>query len=158
LAAILALLCSTMAAAQEQPATNMPMQSPTPVRAPMPGPATDDSGWHFSLSPYLWFAGIHGTIGALGHDASVHVSAGDLLSHFNLGLMGTAEARYTRFLLYGDLLWIRLADDKATPFPLLGASTANVRVGQFMWTSKAGYRLIAGEHFKADATVGVRYW
>jgi hypothetical protein len=160
LASILILFFCRPATAQEQPAANMPMQTPgpTPVAAPMPAPATDEGGWHLSLSPYLWFAGAHGTVGALGHDASVHVSASDLLSHFNFGLMGTAEARYNRIVLYGDLMWIRLADDKAVPFPLLGASTANVRVGQFMWTSKVGYRVIAGEHFKADATVGVRYW
>jgi len=152
------------AAAQEQPAANLQMQNPaptpgpTPVAAPMPTPAIDEGGWHFSISPYIWFAGAHGVVGALAHDASVHVSAGDLLSHFNFGLMGTAEARYGRIVLNGDLLWIRLADSKAVPFPLLGASTAEVRVGQFMWTSKVGYRVMNGEHFKVDGTVGVRYW
>jgi hypothetical protein len=30
-------------------------------------------GWHFGISPYLWFAGVQGTVGALGHEASVHV-------------------------------------------------------------------------------------
>jgi hypothetical protein len=120
--------------------------------------ADSDSGWHFSLSPYLWFAGNHGTVGALGHNVSIHASAGDLLSHFNFGLMGAAEARYGRIVLTGDMLWIRLSDDKAIPFAGLGAVSADARVGQFVWTSKLGYRLINGEHFKADANVGVRYW
>lgn len=117
-----------------------------------------DQGWHLSLSPYLWFAGSHGTVGVLGRDASVHASAGDLLSHFNFGLMGASEAKIGRFLLNGDLLWIRLSDGRALPFPGLNATSADVRVGQFVWTSKIGYRVIDRAKFKADANVGARYW
>lgn len=117
-----------------------------------------DQGWSLDLSPYLWFAGAHGTVGALGRDASVRASAGDLLSHFNFGLMGAAEARFDRFLLNGDLLWIRLSDSRALPFPGLNATSVDARVGQFVWTSKVGYRLMDRTNFKADANVGVRYW
>lgn len=121
-------------------------------------PANPDDGWHLALSPYIWFAGAHGTVGALGRDVSLHASPGDLLSHFNFGLMGAAEARRKRFLLNGDLLWIRLSDSRALPFPGLGAVSADVRVGQFVWTSNLGYRLIDHKKMKADANVGVRYW
>ena len=117
-----------------------------------------DRGWRLDLSPYLWFAGTHGTVGVLGRDASVHASAGDLLSHFNFGLMGAAEAQLGRFMLNGDLLWIRLSDGSALPFPGLNATSVDVRVGQFVWTSKIGYRLIDKATFKADANVGARYW
>jgi hypothetical protein len=121
-------------------------------------PAPDDGAWHLSLSPYLWFAGAHGTVGARGHNASIHESPGDLLSHLNIGLMGAAEARHKRFLLTGDLIWIRLSDSSALPFPGLGAISADVRVGQLVWTSKGGFRVIDRPKLKADATVGVRYW
>jgi hypothetical protein len=117
-----------------------------------------DQGWRLDLSPYLWFAGTHGTVGAFGRDASVHASAGDLLSHFNFGLMGATEAQFGRFLLNGDLLWIRLSEDSALPFPGLNATSVDVRVGQFVWTSKIGYRILDRPKFKADANVGVRYW
>ena len=103
-------------------------------------------------------AGAHGTVGALGRDASVRASFSDLMSHFNFGLMGTAEARYNRFLLIGDLLWIRLSDSHALPLPSVNATSLDVRVGQFIWTSSGGYRLLEYGKFKADATVGVRYW
>jgi hypothetical protein len=72
--------------------------------------------------------------------------------------MGAADARYGRFLLSGDLLWIRLSDSSALPFPGLGAVSADVRVGELVWTSKVGYRVIDSEKFKADAFVGARYW
>lgn len=120
--------------------------------------ATSGDGWHCELSPYLWFAGTHGTVGALGRDASVHASAWDLIKHFNFGLMGAAEARHNRFLLNGDLLWIRLSDSSALPFPGFSATSVDVRVGQLVWTSKIGYRLIDSKKFKADANIGARYW
>lgn len=132
-------------------------QSSTSGSPPFSNPE-EDRGGHFELSPYLWFAGAHGTVGALGRDASVHASPSDLLSHFNLGLMGAAEARYNRFLLNGDMLWIRLSDSRALPFPGLSAISADVRVGQLVWTSKTGYRVIENKKFKADANVGVRFW
>jgi hypothetical protein len=115
-------------------------------------------GSHFELSPYLWFAGAHGTVGALGRDVSMHASPGDLLSHFNFGLMGAAEFRRKRFLLNGDLLWIRLSDSQALPFPGLSTVSADVRVGQLVWTSKLGYRVIDRPKVKADANLGVRFW
>lgn len=122
---------------------------------------SEDSGWHFSLSPYLWFAGAHGNVGARGHAASMHASPGDLLSHVNFGLMGGAGLRRKRFVLTGDMLWIRLSDSRALPALSAlgsGAVSADVRVGQFVWTSKGGYRVMDRKKFKADATVGVRYW
>jgi hypothetical protein len=120
--------------------------------------ATTSAGWQMDLTPYLWFAGTHGTVGAFGRDASVQSSARDLLSHFDFGIMGVANARYNRFLLSGDLMWIRLSDSKALPFPGISAVSADVRVGQLVWTSKLGYRLIDSKKFKADAMVGARYW
>ena len=169
---LLALSSSLSAAAQDQDYlgeiptqtlvadTQTQTTTTTTVHAttPIPPPDTTDSGFHFSVSPYLWFAGNRGTVGVLGRDASVHASAGDLLSHLDIGLMGAAEARYNRFVLNGDMIWIRISDSKAVPFPALGATSADVRVGQFIWTSKVGYRLINSKKFKADANVGVRYW
>lgn len=147
--------------AQPQPAatdtqTQTPSQNPVPPNPP--ASAKEDKDWHVDLSPYLWFAGAHGTVGALGHDASVHASAGDLLSHFDFGLMGAAEARRKRVVLTGDALWLRVSDSKAVPFAGLGATSADVRLGTFIWTSKVGYRLVDNEKFKVDALVGLRFW
>ena len=131
---------------------------PTDPSSSSSSSAAAGSGFQFDISPYLWLAGTHGTVGAFGRTASVHSSAWDLLSHLNAGLMGAADARYNRFLLSGDLLWIRLSDSSALPFPNLNAVSADVRVGELVWTSKVGYRVIDSQKFKADAFVGARYW
>ena len=47
-----------------------------------------DEGWHVGFTPYIWFAGIHGTVGAPNHDASVHATFGDIFNYLNIGLMG----------------------------------------------------------------------
>jgi hypothetical protein len=141
---------------QSSAADAQTLQTPTTASG-NPG-AAEDQGWHFAVTPYLWFAGAHGTAGALGRDVSIHASIGDVLSHFDIGLMGAAEARHKRFVLNGDLLWIRVSDSKAIPAPRLGAISADARLGQLVWTSNLGYRFIDSKKLKADATVGARFW
>jgi hypothetical protein len=145
----------TPARAQEGHATQADTQSSSSVQTTT---REREDDWHLAVSPYLWFAGTHGTVGARGHNVSMHASPSDLLSHFNFGLMGTAEARRKRFLLTGDLIWIRLSDSHPLPFLGLGAVSADVRVGQLVWTSKIGYRVIDNKKMKADANIGARYW
>jgi hypothetical protein len=152
------LFCFPVGAQGAASAPDTQIQTASTTSGKTAPPANEDSGWHFALSPYLWFAGAHGTVGALGHNLSIHASPGDLLSHLDIGLMGAAEARRKRFLLTGDLLWIRISDSKALPFPGLGAVSANATVGELVWTSKLAYRVIDHEKIKADANVGVRFW
>jgi hypothetical protein len=154
----LSLLFCQWVKAQEPSVTDKNTQAASSASGQTSTSASADSDWHFNLSPYLWFAGAHGTVGALGRDVSIHASPGDLLSHFDIGLMGAAEFRRSRFLLNGDLLWIRISDSHALPFPALGTVSADVRVGQLVWTSKFGYRVINSKKVKADANVGVRFW
>jgi len=118
----------------------------------------DDTGFHFDLSPYLWFAGAHGIVGARGHDLGFSASPGDLLKHLDIGLMGAAEIRYDRLVLNGDLMWIRLSDNHALPFPGLSATSADARVGQLVWTSKIGYRGVDRKKIKIDGNGGIRFW
>lgn len=114
--------------------------------------------WHMSVSPYLWFPGVHGTLGAFDRDASVSASAIDLLSHFRFGLMGTAEARRGRLLFPVDVFWVRLADDKAVTRLGLAATTADVKASLFILTPKIGVRLLDEPKIKCDFLTGVRYW
>jgi hypothetical protein len=122
------------------------------------GVTAPDESWHFSLTPYLWLPGVHGTVGGLSRDISVHASPGDLLSHFRFGLMGTVEARRKRLLLPLDLIWVRLGDNKALPFPNLMATTANMKGSEFILTPAIGFRLFDEEKIKVSALAGLRYW
>ncbi len=129
--------------------------------APVPqtSAAAPDDNWHFGITPYLWFAGVHGTVGALGREVSVHASASDVFSKFNIGFMGAFEARKKRIVLPLDFMWIKLSDDRALPeSPFPGVTAIKMKVTQTFLAPKAGYRFVDKEKLKADALVGINYW
>lgn len=139
----------------EQPASGDPAGSPPPQASK----TTADDAWHFAVTPYLWFPGVHGVMsGPNGNGVGFSASPGDLLSHFRFGLMGAVEARHKRFNASIDMMWIRLGDDSAIPFPPLNAISANMHATEFLLTPKIGFRLIDAEKIKIDATTGLRYW
>jgi hypothetical protein len=148
---------STLAITGEPSAA--PVSSPAPPQAggTVDGTAQDNQ-WHFSVSPYLWFPGVHGTVGAFGRDVGFKASPTDLLSNFRFGLMGAVEARRNRLLVPIDVMWIRLEDDRALPFPNLPATTAKLKASEFILTPKIGLRLINEKKIKVDALAGIRYW
>jgi hypothetical protein len=120
--------------------------------------ASADDDWHVGVTPYIWFAGLHGTVGVLGHDIGVHASFGDIFSYLNIGLMGAVEARKKRVLLVTDVMWMRLSDEKGIPLNDVGIQSVDAKVNQFILTPRVGYRVVDSEKLKIDAIVGFRYW
>ncbi len=151
---------TTPLAVSAEPSADQPSDQPVSATGLLPAsPATDasasSSNWHLTVSPYLWFPGVHGGIGIAGRETSIHVSAGDLLSHFRFGLMGTVEPRYKRIVMPLDVFWVRLGEDHV--LTNLG-SVANLRGDEFILTQKVGYRVIDNERLKIDGLAGFRYW
>jgi hypothetical protein len=120
--------------------------------------AAPEGDWHFVVAPYLWLPGVHGSIGdPNGGQIPFSASAGDLLSHFRIGLMGAIEPRYKRIVMPLDIFWIRLGDDRALPnSPNQGV--ANLHATEFFLTQKLGYRVVDSERLKIDGLAGFRYW
>jgi hypothetical protein len=133
-----------------------PEQTPS-APTPQKTAADPDNVWHFSLSPYIWFAGMHGTVGALGHDVSVHASFGDIFEYLNLGLMVAGEPRYKRFGAPVDFFWMKLSDDKSLPFEV-GPNTVKAKINESVLSPKVAYRLLDGEMVKVDGNFGIRYF
>jgi hypothetical protein len=154
----LSLLLMPCAVAQERTVElNAPPLAGGAAASPDANGSADDQ-WHIGFLPYLWFAGAHGTTGVRGFNASIHASAGDMLSHFNIGLMGALELRKNRLVLPVDTMWVRLSDSKSLPENVVGVNSIDTRVGQFVLSPKAGYRIIDGEKLKVDGLAGLRYW
>ena len=121
--------------------------------------AIPDDKWHFAITPYIWFAGAHGTAGFRGRDASFHASFSDVFKYLNIGLMVAGEARKERFGFPVDFMWMKLSDDKSFPeSPFPGATSIKVKVTQSVLTPKAAYRVADQEKLKIDGTLGIRYW
>ena len=120
-------------------------------------PDPTDQGWHVDATPYLWFPGMHGTVGALGHESSVHVTARNVLSYFDFGLMGMVETRYNRIIIPVDFMWVRLKDSKGIPLTD-DVESVNTKINLDIFTPKVGYRFVDKTRFKTDALFGLRYW
>lgn len=148
----------TSAQAQEPPGQTTHAQAPAPAPQPKPTPANEEGETQFDVTAFVWLGGIHGLTSVGNHSASMHSSIGDQLAHFKFGLMGTAEGRADRWLLIGDLMWMRLGDDRATPISDVSTAAADVRISEVIWTSKIGYRFVNEEHLKTDLNLGIRYW
>jgi hypothetical protein len=147
----LVLLCSMAsiprtAHAQSADSTTQEQVENTPARV-----------WHVDIAPYLWFSGVHGTVGAGSYQSSVHVSAGDVLSNLDIGIMGAVEARYSRLVIPVDFLWVKLTDDRGTPLGLI-AQSVKATLNEDIFTPKVGYRLVESPKIKVDALGGLRYW
>jgi hypothetical protein len=115
-----------------------------------------DKQWHFYGMGYIWFPGIHGTVGIRGFDTSVHVTASEIFSNFNGGFLGVFIPTYERFSAPTDILWMRLRDSKAIPF----APTYSVRadLGMTIITPKVNYLLVNNPKIKIYGTAGPRIW
>jgi len=143
----------------DQPTAADPAASGPPQAA---ATAADDA-WHFALSPYLWLPGVHGTASGPSGQGGLdfRASPSDLISHFRFGLLGAVDVRHKRFVTSGDLLWLRLGDDRAIANRILvrkGATTANMTADILLLTPKVGIRVINEEKIKIDALTGFRYW
>ncbi len=155
-ATILTLALSTLfltpnASAQAQSSTQ------TTAATPQPKEADNDQGWNLGITPYIWFAGIHGTVGALDHDASVHATFGDIFNYFNIGLMGVVEPRYNRIVMPVDFMWMKLSDNQALPLQD-EAESVKAKLNETIITPKIGYRFVDTKKVKVDALFGFRYW
>lgn len=89
----------------------------TPAAANTASEEAFDGDWHFSLSPYAWIPGVtsdlHYRIRGKEGDASVHLSASELLSHLKFGFMGMADARKGEWSGFTDLIYANLGAMKA---------------------------------------------
>lgn len=154
---LLSCIAGVLSLVVYSPALRAQSQSSTSSNTKADSPSPSDDGWHVGVVPYLWFAGVHGTVGALGHEASVHASFADVISNFNLGFMGSLDTRYNRILLPTDFMWIKLSDDQSLPFDE-GASSVKAKMTQTIFSQYVGYRFVDQKKFQADALFGFRYW
>ncbi|MGE3871518.1 MAG: hypothetical protein AB7F74_01040 [Parvibaculaceae bacterium] len=120
--------------------------------------AGTESGWTFAFAPYFWATGLNGDVGAFGlPEVEVDLSFSDVIDHFDIGYMGLAEARYGRFGILTDLLYVKLSasnDVKAQHI------NADIDLTSETLTSLGAleYRLLDGEEGNLDLLAGGRLW
>lgn len=140
------------------------------VSPPQVLPQTDDMspGWALQVTPYLWATGMKGHISPFRRLPAVGIdkSFSDVIDNLDFGGFINVWGRYDRFVLSGDLMYVRTTDGKTIsnlpplppPLPAIPSVSASVDSTQFMATLMGGYRLLDGDGFSLDALGGVRFW
>jgi hypothetical protein len=111
------------------------------------------SPWSFQIVPYLWLAGIGGTISGPRESVDISAGIGDVLSHLDGGLMLLGEAHYRRWFLFGDFDYAKLSGDGGGN-PLIGSTSATLR--EYLFTVNGGYRFVDTPSVKVDGMIGTR--
>ena len=133
------------------------------------------SGWTFNIAPYLWVANVSTDLSfnlppELGGTvtASQSIGFGDLVSHLNFAAMGAADARYDRFSVLTDFIYMDLggtaAHFRSVNFPNRPAipiqagtqSSQSLNLNNTIWTLAGGYTLAEGAWGNFDAIAGFR--
>jgi hypothetical protein len=123
---------------------------------PVQGQA-QSSRFKYQVTPYFWFSGIDGDVGVLGRSANANVSFGDIWDNLKFGAMGTFEGRWNRWVFLGDVLYMNLAHDRATP-NLIAFSNAEVKAKTLILDPEFGYQIVRGDGGELNLLAGVRYW
>jgi hypothetical protein len=137
--------------------------------------AATASGWTFDLMPYLWMPSVNANINytlppALGGTVSANPSIGfgDLVSHLNIGFAGAADARYDRFSVLTDIMWLNVGGvagqlrsvnfPNHPRIPISGSvnTTESLKLNSEIWTLAGGYTVAQGAWGNFDAIAGVR--
>ena len=133
-----------------------PYQGPGPVSQYPTGSGAGD--WRIGITVYGWFPGLHGTVGARGYNASIHVPFDDIF-HTLKGIVPIAvEADKGRFVMPVDFLWMKLGVDNGIPINDFSQTSIRTDLTESIFTPKVGFRLLDSDHLKFDALGGIRYW
>ena len=124
----------------------------TPV-ATTPPPSGDR--WEFSIAPYMWFAGLDGTVGIGGNTADVDMDFGDIWDKLELGGMLVVEARKGRWGVVADGLYLRLSGDGRTPTTAYGK--AKVTVEEARVAPMLTYRVVEDSNASVDLMAGFQW-
>jgi hypothetical protein len=180
-------LCAAYAASPAAAQTQQPPQaSSSAAGAPLPAGSTQAPvmpyflgsplvpGWSFNFTTYGWISSVRAkintpTLGGGVATTDVFVPFGEILSAFRFGVLLNGEARYDRFSVLTDFLYLNLGlnlsrarvgsiNPGSGPIDIpteLGAN-AGTGLGVTVWTLAGGYTLAAGPWGNIDAIVGTR--
>ncbi len=108
-------------------------------------------GWDWSVSPYLWAAGIDGTISTAILDVDFATDFDDIVNVLEGGIIVSVEAQSGHNLLFSDIVSLALDNDEVTS-TIGGPLAADIDT----LILQGGYGRALSEDFWVE--VGGRYW
>lgn len=115
--------------------------------------------WSLSISPYVWGAGLEGSVASFpgAPAADVDVSFSDILDNLDMAGMAIVQLRYRRVAAYMDLVYTSISADQETPLRIL-FDDVELENEVFIGTFGGAYRAIETDHATLDLLAGVRVW
>lgn len=127
-----------------------------PTAAAQSAVPAESGQWHYRLTPYLWGAGLEGTVGKFGQRTHVDKGFGDILDGLELGGMLGFEARRGQLGVLGDVLHVRLGESGTVPGHPGVSAKATTRTTTALLAVQ--YRAAADDRGYVDVLGGARYW
>jgi hypothetical protein len=128
------------------------------VLAALPAAAqTGSDGWEFTIAPYLWAAGMDGSLTVADIEAAVDVPFDTIMSNLDFAFMGHFDMQNERWALSSDLIFVDLEDSEDVA---LGTGTSSVE--ETLLEVFGGYRvspavtLLVGARW-VDLSSGLQY-
>lgn len=120
--------------------------------------AQETSGWDFTVSSYLWAAGLSADTEQFGLPGThVDLSFGDIIEDLDGAIMVTLGSRRDGVVLWADLIYTNVSTDDATPYGVVAESVSS-RTKSFTGTFGAGYELVSNDQTTLDLVGGLRVW
>lgn len=120
-------------------------------------PQQDPDAWSFTISPYVWFSGLGGTVSTPAGSESFRADFGDIFGTMKFAAMGLFEARRGNFSLVFDTMYLNL--QQGVPVPGHGAyGGASARTQSAEMSAIGLYTVLEGEPGRIELGGGVRGW
>lgn len=138
----------------------------------------DSAGWQFKLEPYIWLPSAEATVDATvrglprrgGEPRDLSIDArtdpGNYLDNLEMAFMLAAEARYGRFLLLTDIMYVDFGTQHSDVRHVSGprgvftsdiSRSADLNLSSTIWSLAAGYRVAESDALEVDLLAGGRY-
>ena len=125
--------------------------------APQAMAQSSSNAWQFAVAPYLWAAGMDGTMTIADQEQDIDVPFSDIIENLDLAFMGHFDMRNDRWVLSSDLIFVDLEDSED-----LTNGTVTAGVDLTLLEVAGGYRvspavaLLAGARW-VDMGASLRY-
>lgn len=124
---------------------------------------SSSSEWQYSIAPYLWAAGMDGTVTVAETEVDVDVPFSTIIENLDLAFMGHFDMRNERWVVASDIIFVDLGhDENVTGDAGLAEGTVTAGIDMTLLEVVGGYRvtpavaLLAGARW-VDMGTSLRY-
>ncbi|MBK1792645.1 outer membrane beta-barrel protein [Persicirhabdus sediminis] len=117
---------------------------------------TNQSEWAYSITPYIWAAGLSGDVGVNGNIADVDASFSDILSNLEFaGFIHADAMKNDKWGFYGDFQYLKINANGSASLPI--SNSVDLDVTQIRFELGMKYRAYKTDRTTIDLLVGGQY-